>query len=283
VKPTAGTKPRGFSPKVAFVFSGGASYAAAQAGMLRAVTGAGMVPDLVVGTSAGALNAVVFAADPTTRGVENLVEAWSATRRSDVFPFRPLALALGVAGRRDHLVPPTGLQNWLAGHLPVDRLEDTVIPAHVVATDRGSGQPVTFSRGPALPVLMASTAVPGVFPAVTVDGRTLVDGGLSADTPVSAAVTAGADKIFVFPSHVPAGLPGGDHGAAALLTYAYRQVLGHWTVDRACADPTVDIEVLPLPSSGRSSPFDFSGTEQLISTADALTRRWLSERERRVA
>jgi len=69
VKPTAGTKPRGFSPKVAFVFSGGASYAAAQAGMLRAVTGAGMVPDLVVGTSAGALNAVVFAADPTTRGV----------------------------------------------------------------------------------------------------------------------------------------------------------------------------------------------------------------------
>jgi len=280
---TTGGDSRGFAPLVAFVFSGGASYAAAQVGMLRAVTGAGIVPDLVVGTSAGALNAVAFAADPTTRGVESLVRSWTATRRSDVFPLQPLALALGVVGRRDHLIPSFRLQNWLAGNLSVRLLEDTVIPAHVVATDRASGQPVPLDRGPALPALMASTAVPGIFPAVTLGGRTLVDGGLSADTPIGVAVSAGATKVFVFPSHAPAGMPRSDHGAAALLTYGYRQVLGHWTVDRARADPDVDTEVLPVPALRTSSPFDFTSTGQLISAASELTQQWLVGRDRLAA
>lgn len=269
--------------KVAFVFSGGASYAAAQAGMLRAMTAAAIVPDLVVGTSAGALNAVTFAADPTPEGVEDLIRAWTATSRSDVFPFRPWSLGLGLAGRRDHLFPSDRLQHWLSRHLPVEALEDTVVPAHVVATDRSSGGQVLLSRGPALPALMASTAVPGIFPGVTIDGRILVDGGLSADTPIGAAVSGGATRILVFPSHAPAGLPRGDHGAAALITYAYRQVLGHWTVDRSHADPTVDVEVLPLPPGGRSSPFDFSDTGGLIGAATALTRQWVLERERHAA
>ena len=282
MRPTT-REPRAFGPKVAFVFSGGASYAAAQAGMLRAVTSAGLVPDLVVGTSAGALNAVAFAANPTAEGVENLVQSWTATRRSDVFPLRPLALALGIAGRRDHLIPPARLQHWLVGHLPVHGLEDTVVPAHVVATDRASGQQVVLSQGPALEALMASTAVPGVFPAVTVGDRTLVDGGLSADTPVGVATSLGATTIFVFPSHAPAGMPRGDHGAAALLTYAYRQVLGHWTVDRSASDPAVHVEVLPVPPWGGSSPFDFSGTGPLIDTASRLTQQWLVEREHRAA
>jgi hypothetical protein len=78
-------------------------------------------------------------------------------------------------------------------------------------------------------------------------------------------------------------MPRSDHGAAALLTYAYRQVLGHWTVDRASADPDVDIEVLPVPALRTSSPFDFTNTGQLISAASELTRQWLVGRERRAA
>jgi len=266
--------------KVAFVFSGGASYAAAQAGMLRAMTAAAIVPDLVVGTSAGALNAVAFAADPTDGGVERLIRSWTATRRTDVFPVQPVSLALGLLGRRDHLVPSTRLEHWLAGNLPVRSLEDTVVPAHVVATDRGSGDPVDLDQGPALPALMASTAVPGIFPAVTIGGRNLVDGGLSSDTPIGVGVASGATRIFVFPSHAPAGLSGSAHSAAALLSYGYRQVLGSWTVAQAEADPTVEIEVLPVPSSGPSSPFDFSHTAQLIDSASRLTEQWLADQVR---
>jgi NTE family protein len=273
----------GFGPKVAFVFSGGASFAAAQAGMLRAVVDTGLVPDLVVGTSAGALNAVAFAAEPTAEGVEHLVASWSATRRSDVLPLRPLSLALGLAGRRDHLIASDRLRRWLSGYLPVRLLEETVVPAQVVTTDRASGEPVLLDRGPALPALMASCAIPGIFPAVTIGGRALVDGGLSADTPIGAAEASGATRVVVFPSHAPAGLGAADHGAPALLNYAYRQVLGHWTTDRSWGSPDVDVEVLPVPPVGRSSPFDFSGTEQLIDSADRLTREWLAERERRTA
>ncbi len=282
MRPTGG-EPRAFGPRVAFVFSGGASYAAAQAGMLRAMTTAGIVPDLVVGTSAGALNAVAYAADPTAAGVEHLIRSWTATSRSDVFPLRPLVLAQGLIGRRDHLFPSAGFERWLAANLPVHLLEDTVLPAHVVATDRSSGQPVHLTRGPALPALMASSAVPGIFPAVTIDGRTLVDGGLSEDTPIGVAEASGATTVFVLPSHAPAGMRRGDHSAVALLTYAYRQVLGHWTVDRSEADPAVDVEVLPVPDSGTSSPFDFSRTDELIREADQLTHQWLVERERRAA
>jgi NTE family protein len=270
---------------VAFVFSGGASYAAAQAGMLRAMIGAGIVPDLVVGTSAGALNAVAFAADPSPDGVERLIASWTATRRSDVFPIRPLALANGVLGRTDHLVPPARFRSWLAGNLPIRRLEDTVVPAQVVVTDRAAGEPIVLDRGPALPALMASSAVPGIFPAVTIDGRTLVDGGLSADTPVGVALASGATRIFVFPCHAPGGLPRGDRGAAALLTYAYRQVLGHWTVDQAWGDPLdgVDIEILPVPAFGGSNPFGFTDSDRLIRAADRLTSEWLVEWSRRAA
>ncbi len=282
MRPTGGDA-RGFGPRVAFVFSGGASYAAAQAGMLRAMTAAGIVPDLVVGTSAGALNAVAYAADPTAAGVERLIRSWMATSRSDVFPLRPLALAQGLIGRRDHLFPSTGFERWLAANLPVQLLEDTVLPAHVVATDRSSGRPVHLTQGPALPALMASSAVPGIFPAVTIDGLALVDGGLSEDTPIGVAEASGATTVFVFPSHAPGGMPPGEHGAAALLTYAYRQVLGHWTIDRSGADLTIDVEVLPVPTSGTSSPFDFSRTDELIRQAGRLTDQWLVERGRRAA
>lgn len=278
-----GSPARAFGPKVAFVFSGGASYGAAQVGMLRAVTEAGIAPDLVVGTSAGALNAVAFATDPTAEGVERLAAAWTSTKRSDVFPLSPVALGLGIVGRRDHLIPPANLRHWLGSHLGVRLLEETVLPANVVATDRTSGQPVVLSQGLALPALMASTAVPGIFPAVTIGGRTLVDGGLAADTPVGAAVASGATKVFVFPSHAPAGLPRGDRGAGSLLTYAYRQVLGHWAVSESWADPSVDVELLPVPSLPGSSPFDFSGTTRLIDAASHLTRQWLDDRDRRAA
>ncbi len=79
-QPTAGTlRPAGSSAPartVAFVFQGGGSLSAPQVGMLRALAQAGIVPDLVIGTSAGALNAVAFASDPTARGVQRLTDLW---------------------------------------------------------------------------------------------------------------------------------------------------------------------------------------------------------------
>jgi NTE family protein len=272
-----GPPPVSPTPSVALVFSGGARYAAAQAGMLRALWDSGVRPDLVIGTSAGALNAAAFAADPTDEGIERLVAAWEVTRRSDVFPFRPVQLLRGLVGHSDHLVPQSHLRSWLAHQLDLELLEDTVLPLHVVATDRSTGGAVVLSQGPALPALLASCAIPGVFSPVEIGGRELVDGGLAADTPVGHAVALGATTVFVLPSHAPG--PGPIRGnAVAQLTYAYSQVFGQWTAEQSAAIDGVDVELLPLPPRDGRGLLDFGASADLIAAAEQQTRQWLAER-----
>ncbi len=271
--------PRPAPPAVALVFSGGARYAAAQAGMLRALWDDGVRPDLVVGASAGALNAAAFAADPSADGIDRLVAAWESTRRSDVFPLRPVSLLRGLVGRSDHLVPQSHLRTWLAQQLDLEVLEDAALPLHVVATDRADGGAVVLSRGPALPALLASCAIPGIFEPVVIEGRQLMDGGLAADTPVRTAARLGAGQVFVLPSHAPG--PGPDRGGpVAQLTYAYSQVFGHWASDQAAVDG-VDVELLPLPPRDGRGPLDFAASADLIRAAEHTTRRWLAERAER--
>jgi NTE family protein len=117
--------------KTAFVLAGGGSFGAIQVGMLRELVAHGIVPDLVVGASVGALNGIHFCADPTPAGVARLEAVWRALRRSDVFPLSPrqvLGIFMGAAA----LVDPSGLRGLIARHLSTVQLEDTDIPMHVV-------------------------------------------------------------------------------------------------------------------------------------------------------
>jgi NTE family protein len=86
------------APRVAFVFQGGGSLAAAQVGIVRALAAAGLRPDLVVGSSAGALNAVAFASDPTQAGLDGLETVWRSLARRQVAPFSARALLAAAAG-----------------------------------------------------------------------------------------------------------------------------------------------------------------------------------------
>ncbi len=144
-------------PTVAFVLQGGGSLAAGQVGMLRALLEAGIRPDLVVGSSAGALNAVAFAQNPTETGLDQLQALWESIRRSDVFPFRPRHLLRGLTGRRSGLIAPDRLQALLVRHIRISRLEDSVTPAHVVTTDATTGRPNVHSTGPTLTARQRST------------------------------------------------------------------------------------------------------------------------------
>ena len=132
---------------VAFVFQGGGSLSAPQVGMLRALSEAGVQPDLVVGSSAGALNAVAFAADPTQAGVERLEAVWMSLRRRKVAQFSARTLLAAALGRGDGLVPNSGLRDLLRSAALPATLDGTPIPAHVVATDLGSGAAVVLSDG----------------------------------------------------------------------------------------------------------------------------------------
>src|SRR3954447_13013395 len=200
----------------AFVLSGGASLGATQAGMLQALYERDIQPDLFVGTSAGALNAAFAASRPsTTDAAIELQRIWLGLTRSQVFPASPLTAALGALGVRDHSFPPSGLQRLIERQCDFARLEDAAVPVHVVAADVLNGEEVLLSEGPVVEALLASAAIPGVFPPVVWDGRLLMDGGIVNNAPITHAVELGADRVFVLSAMGPSRLEAAPRGALA--------------------------------------------------------------------
>lgn len=139
--------------------------------MLKALSRHGLVPDLVVGASVGAINGVYFAMAPTRNGISSLERIWSRLSRQRIFPFSPISSLLGFLGKQDHVVAPSGLQSLLESELGEHHLEYARVPCHVVATDVLTGSEVVISSGRAVPALMASAAIPGIFPPAFLNGR----------------------------------------------------------------------------------------------------------------
>ena len=171
------TSPRS---RVAFVLSGGASLGAIQVGMVRALLAHDVRPDMIVATSVGALNGAFLASHGSTpESVDELSSLWRGVRRGHVFPLEPLTGLLGFLGARRNLVPGAGLRRLIARNVMHERLEDLPIPLHVVACDVLSGDEVLLSKGPLAEAVLASAAIPGVFPPVEWEGRLLIDAASS--------------------------------------------------------------------------------------------------------
>jgi len=260
----------------AFVLAGGGSLGAVQVGMLAALARRGVVPDLVVGASVGAINAAYYAAEPDERGVERLKRIWLGLRRTDVFPFSPIASMLGIFGKTDHLVAPAPLRSLIESELPYQRLEDARLPCYVVATDALEGTGVVLSSGPAATALLASAAIPAVFPPVLLDGRFLLDGGVSNNTPVSIAVKLGATRVIVLPTGISCALQAPPRGAMPLALHALNLLIMRQLVNdiERCAGAADVVTVPPLCPLSTTS-YDFSQSAALIHRAEATTRLWL--------
>jgi NTE family protein len=245
--------------------------------MAKALIEAGHHPDRLYGTSAGALNAAWLAADPTLEGLEALSRLWTVVRRRDVFPLSaPVALA-GLAGRKDHLVSSRALAKWLRSTVLVPRLEDTLLPLTVVTTDLETGEEVLLEDGPAVPALLASSAMPGVFPPVRIGGRWLIDGSVVSDTPVGSAVRAGAHRVFVLPS-VPAVPMLRPRSALNVLLRSTSISLARHNVDAVttwCG--RCQLFLVPAPLVPGVSPFSFDRSPELIEAAYRLTSGWVAE------
>ena len=261
--------------RTAFVFCGGAGLGALQVGQLRALVERGIRPDVVTGTSSGALNALVYAADPSMDTVERLERLWLSVRRSDLFGIRPWTIGRGLFGSLPYLATNARLRRLLTSSLPITSLEDTKIPIAIVLADTRTRRPVVVRQGPAIDVLLASSAVPGLYPAVALDGHEYVDGGLVADPPVGPAVEAGATHAYVF----PVGWPLADPHAGNALMRAADAVdwlcwrIAEFELERWSAH--CRISLLPTPSTRNISPFDLRAARRLIDDAYALTVEWL--------
>jgi NTE family protein len=265
----------------AFVLSGGASLGSIQVGMLEALYERGIQPDLIVGTSAGALNGAFIAERPqVVDTARDLGELWRGLSRGQVFPVNPLSGALGLVGARSHLVPDTGLRKLIGRHTLSERLEETLVPLHVIATDVLRGDELRLSEGPLVDAVMASAAIPGVLPAVDWGGRKLIDGGVANNAPLSHALELGADDVYVLPTGAPCELAKAPRGALAMLVYA-TTLLVHARLGREIAElrDRARVTVLPPPCPLSVAPTDFSRADELIEQARADARRFLDSRD----
>jgi NTE family protein len=258
--------------RTAFVLSGGGNQGVSQVGMLRAVLERGIVPDVVIGTSAGALNGASVAYAPSLAGLEQLEAVWLSLTTADVFPGNRLSRAWNVVRRETHLFEATGLDALVDRATPARSFADLSVPLRVIATDLDSGEEVVIARGPLKPALLASAALPGVFPIVEHDRRRLVDGGVVNSVPLWHALSGPVDRIIVF--NVSAGAADRDERSAldVVMTSFMHSRSQRFELEMRNAPREVDIVVLPRPADRREL-FDFSAARS------SSTRRTVSRPE----
>lgn len=263
---------------VAFVLSGGGSIGSIQVGMVQALYERGIRPDFIVGASAGALNGAFLASRPTTTATaQQLGRIWAQLRARDVFP-RSINVGglLGIAGRRNHLASSRGLRELLQRWIEFDTVESAPIALHIVATDLLSGAEVVLSSGPTVPAVLASSAIPGVFAPVEIDGRDLVDGGVTNNTPVARAVDLGASQIYVLPTGYACGLRTAPGSALGVAMHAVTLMIQQQMVrDIRLVPEHVGLTVLPPPCPLAVAPTDFSRSGGLISRTLKQSREFL--------
>ncbi len=262
--------------KTAFVFTGGGSLGAVQVGMLRALLASGVQPDFVVGASVGAINASYFACLPTVEGTANLENIWSGLRRSDIFPFT-LASMVGLLRNPGSLVDPSGLRRLIEKNLPCASLEDTRIPLTIMATDlQGIG--VRLSAGSAIEAVLASSAIPGIFPPVEIGGEPLMDGAVAANTPVRLAAELGASRIIILPTGYACALKEPPKTPVGKALHAITLMIA-WQLMHELENIPKDIQVHLAPTLCplAVSPFDFSCSRELIERASRSTQKWIDD------
>jgi NTE family protein len=263
------------------VLSGGASLGAIQSGMLRALYERAIFPDLIVATSAGALNGGFIASRPRAIAtIDELDQIWLGLKREHVFPISPRIVLSGLANHRDHLVSDIGVRDLIGVHLQVSDLADMDVPLHLIAFDLLTGTEVRLSSGPALEAILASSAIPGVLAPVRLGDALLVDGGVVNNTPISHAVALGAERIYVLATDDAArlGLEQPPRGALDAAVHAFRLLSNaRLQADLERYRSELELVVLPVANPGHVQPTDFSHAHELLDAAYRAVSRMLDD------
>lgn len=249
-------------PRVAVVLGGGGVHGAAEVGMLQALTEHGIVPDLVLGTSIGALNGAVYADDPE-RAAERLHALWTDVGTESPFEAPLLERAATIARTWTHLHGNHRLHRLLLRELGDRRFEDLAVPFACVAASIERAGPRWFDSGPLIPALLATSAVPGLLPPVEIDGEHLLDGGLVDSIPVDRAIEAGARVIHVLQVgrvEQPLQPPARPWEVAMVAFEVARR--SRFSEAMARVPPEVEVHVLPSSMRGEAAP-NTTGLAQL--------------------
>ncbi len=268
-------------PRLAVVLGGGASLGAFEVGVIDVLARRGIVPDLLVGTSIGAVNAAYWALHPSPDVADRLLDLWLECDRSTLIPDGPVPIVSRLVQRKRYLTTQSGIARAVGRGIPAGvAIEDAAVPLAIVATDADRGSRVVLRRGELLQAVLASTAIPVLFPPVLVDGRRLVDGGLVANCDVETAVEERMTDVLlvdVIGDGVAEGEPRlWDVGMNAVGLMLRRQTD---LAVRACA-PRARIALLRPRLAARPGPGDFGMTAQLYQWGREATAAFLAARLR---
>jgi len=208
------------------MLTGGANWGAVQVGAARALFERGFQPEFIVGVSVGAINGAYLATRPSPEGVEALLRLWETADARKIFGSRVSRIReLAAVLFHDSAFSNRALRSFLEQSIPVRRFDQTTIPLAVVASDLTSGSSRLLSEGDLLDAILASAAIPGLFPPVEIDGVRLVDGAIADPLPLSAVLERGIRRVVVVEAGRPCGC-GNDLGhASGLLQRAVTVVM----------------------------------------------------------
>ncbi|MGL4256122.1 patatin-like phospholipase family protein [Microbacterium sp.] len=183
---------------IAFVLGGGGVRGAVEIGMLQALLESGIRPDVIVGTSIGAINGALVAHDPTPSVIAALEAAWMSPEASAVYGDSIAAQLTRLVKTKTHLNSPAPLRRLLERALgPDTRFEDLAVPLRVVAASIERAAERVFESGPLIDAILASASVPGLLPPTRIDGEHYIDGGIVNSIPIEQALAVGARTVFV--------------------------------------------------------------------------------------
>lgn len=268
------------APTTAFVLSGGGVLGAVQVGQLLALAEREIAPDILVATSVGSLNASLISCEPTLDGARKLAAIWTRLRSEDIFPGGRVARAWHVVSGGDHIYPNDGIRK-LVERLPIRTFEECAVPLHIGAMNLRSGEERWFSSGSLLPAVLASTALPGIFPPVAIDGDRYIDGGVVNNVPISRAIEQGATRIYV----LTCAPPRHDDGRPirrpldVLVTAFAHSRANRVTIDLERFADEAAIVMMPTFDPGFIRYNDPSHSDRLITRSLALCREQLDREQ----
>ena len=259
---------------LAYVLPGGGALAAYQVGVLDALTAAGLQPDRLIGVSAGALNAALYAWASDADGVRRIERIWADVKRRDLLRLHPGRLALALAGKRASFLDNRHGIGFLRRHLGARLIEHAPIPLTIIATDLATGRPFVLESGDVVTAIVASSAFPGVFPPIEIDGHILIDGGVVADVPLDVAAELGVASVIVVtvPPLAPAPVP--QHPVSVVLRSSTWGVEAHGRT--MVARPPDGLHVIEIPSQPSAvTTFAVGSAATTIDEARRFTEAWL--------
>ena len=260
---------------LAFVFPGGGALGSYQVGVLAALAAAAIEPDLLIGVSAGAMNAALFAWNGGSEGITRIEEIWRTLKRRDLLRLQPARLALAFTGYRPSFVDNRHGEQFLRRHFGYRRIQDAPTRLAVVATDLTNGIPVALTDGDAATAILASTAFPGVYPPIHRNGKTLIDGGVVADIPLDIAVELGARSALIISVPFLAPSPPPRKAIDILFRASTFGVEAHGRTMLRRPPPELTVIEIPAPPSPITT-FAVGRSGSAIDLAFRETTEWLA-------